>query len=323
MKTKDNVMQLVPKTEVSEPSAGTVMDAKIVSLDEMNSWQRPPFQRDEKLTAKVKDFAAGLKTNGGIVSGLILLGKLRGDETTIYLVDGQQRRLACNTSNEKQFYIEFCLKYYTSFVDMAEDFKRTNGRLVSFRPDDFLRAYEVTHPQLRLLHESCDFLGYSRGGSNHRGSVLTVSCALKCWFGAMQPSPAVYGQATELAEHLDEIQRQHMTTFFNTAYSAWESDRCNARLWTNLNLLMCMYLYRKLVLEPRGNPLPKDMFRKCLLSVAANAGYSEWLVGRQQYERDRDPCFKRLKRIFLARLNSEYNGKCRIQFPKPEWFVRS
>jgi hypothetical protein len=335
MKTKENVMPFArpaaspalggPPPPGDPPLPPTEMDAKIVSLEEMNSWVLPSFQRAEKLTAKVKEAAAELKTNGGIVSGTILLGKLRGDDATIYLVDGQQRRLACNLSGEKQFYIEYSLKTYVSFIAMAGEFTRANGRLVAFKPDDHLRAFEVTHPHLKKLREDCNFLGYGHAGRNARegrGSILSMSCALKCWFGSAQESPAVYGQATELVEQLDEIQCQHMTVFLNLAFGAWERDKCHIRMWANLNLLMCMYLYRKLVIEPRGSTLPKGMFRNCLMSVAADSTYSDWLLGRQVYERDRDPCFKRLKRIFLARLAQEYNGKNRFQFPKPEWFVR-
>jgi hypothetical protein len=298
----------------------TRMETRLLSLDEMGTWELPPFQREERQTKKVLEFAEELKSNGGMVSGVILLGLLRGQDT-VYLVDGQQRRNGCHISELTEFIADVSLKTYDSMADMAEDFKRANGRLVPFKPDDLLRAYEVTHPHLKRLREDCPFIGYANiRRAEDRGPLVSMSCALKCWFGSGLPTPAVHSQAVALMDQLDENQRQAMTVFLLTANSAWGRDRSYGRLWSNLNLIMCMYLYRKLVLDPsaRRPPLPIDMFRKCLMSVSADGNYADWLQGRALHERDRSPCYRRLKTIFVARLGQEYNGKI-FKMPQPEW----
>jgi hypothetical protein len=312
-----------PEAAPSRQFEKTQMETKLLSLDEMFRWKLPPFQREERQTQKVLEFAEELKCNGGMVSGTILLGMLRGQEDTVYLVDGQQRRHGCEISTMEEFIADISLKTYDSMADMAEDFKRANGRLVPFKPDDLLRAYEVTHVHLKQLHDDCPFIGYVNIRRNDdKGAVLSMSCALRCWFGSALVTPALQNQAVTLLDQLDESQRQCMTIFLRTAHNAWGTDRSYGRLWANLNLLMTMYLYRKLVLDPvpsaRRVPLPIEMFRKCLMSVSADGSYSDWLQGRNVGERDRAPCYRRLKTIFAQRLLREYNGKI-FKMPKPDW----
>jgi hypothetical protein len=313
-----------PKVDVATPRAIEKGEPQILSLEEMFSWTLPVFQREEQQTKKVIEFADELRTNGGMVSGVILLGMLRGStDGIVYLVDGQQRRNGCNISGRTEFIANVILKQYDSMADMAQDYTRVNARLVPFKPDDLLRAYEITHPNLKQLHDDCPFLGYGNiRRAEDRSPVLGMSAVLKCWFGSGLATPGAQGLATTLVDQLDETQRQTLTVFLLTAYNAWGSDRQYGRLYANLNLTMCMYLYRKLVLDPgnRRVPLPLDMFRKCLMSVSANSTYIDWLQGRSVSERDRSPCYKRVKSIFAERLTQEYNGKI-FKLPKPDWLL--
>jgi hypothetical protein len=297
----------------------TQMEPKILSLAEMDAWALPLFQREVRETKKVIEFAEELRANGGIIAGVIHLGMLPDDDA-VYLVDGQQRRNGCHMSGLEAFYADTSLKLYSSLLDMSEDFKRLNGRLVPFRPDDMLRAYEVGNDSMRRLREACSFIGYgSIRRNDERGPILSMSTALKCWFGAALPTPGVGTSAIVLLEQLDQTQCELMTVFLLSAHSAWGRDKQYFRLWNNLNLTMCMYLYRNLVLQPKGRaPLSQEMFRKCLMSVSACGQYLDWLQGRNMSDRDRSPCYKRLKQIFVTRLMQEFNGKL-YKLPAPDW----
>ena len=71
-----------------------------------------------------------------------------------------------------------------------------------------------------------------------------------------------------------------------------------------------MWIYRRHVLNKergvkRAVVMTNDQFRKCLMSVAADSGQSDWLVGRNGGERDRSPCHVCLKAIFIKRLQQE------------------
>jgi hypothetical protein len=302
------------------------METTLLTLETMDAWVLPTFQREERQTKKVIEFAEELTRNGGCISGMILLGRIRDDASgTLYLVDGQQRRNACHISGLSEFIGDVCIKTYNSMIEMVEDFKKLQGRLVPFKPDDLLRAFEVTNDNLRLLRESCEFIGYGNiRRAEDRGPILSMSAALRSWFGSGMTTPGLQGQAQILVERLDEHQRGLMIAFFNIAYSAWGRDRQYSRMWGNLNLTMCMYLYRRLVLDDskrRIPPLPKDMYRKALMSVSADNKYNDWLQGRHMTERDRAPCYKRLKEIFIDRLTKEYNGKLYKGIPKPDWLT--
>jgi hypothetical protein len=316
----DNVMPFANIGAVDLPGARkTKMEPKILSLADMDVWALPPFQREVRQTAKVVEFAEELRGNGGMIAGVIHLGMLPDDDT-VYLVDGQQRRNGCHMSGLEEFYADTSLKTYSSLLDMAEDFKKLNGRLVPFRPDDMLRAYEIGHEPLQRLREACPFIGYAsiRRADDH-GPLVGMSAVLKCWFGAALPTPGVGTSAIALLDQLDQTQCELMIVFLLSAHSAWGRDKQYYRLWSNLNLTMCMYLYRKLLLEPKGRPpLSQEMFRKCLMSVSANSQYQDWLQGRNINDRDRSPCYKRLKAIFVGRLTQEYNGKL-YKLPAPDW----
>lgn len=67
----------------------------------------------------------------------------------------------------------------------------------------------------------------------------------------------------------------------------------------------------------RSIKLTADMFKKCLMSLSADRTYLDWLVGRNVGERDRSPCYSRMKQIFAKRIHEE-TGK-REKLPQPEW----
>ena len=310
------------KPKVDEPASvfeKTQMETKLLSLEEMESWTLPPFQREEVQTKKVIEFAEGLRENGGMIGGVIHLGRLRGDHA-IYLVDGQQRRSACHLSGRNEFIADVSMKLYDSMIEMAEEFTKLDSRLVPLKPDDLLRACEVTHKSLQQLRINCPFVGYGNIRRQEHSPVLSMSAALKSWFGSGLATPALSNQAINLLDQFTDTQCQLLTVFLMAAHTAWGNDRQSARLWQNPNLTMCMYLYRKLTLEPnnRRAAVPAEMFRKCLMSVAANATYYDWLQGRYLHERDRSPCYKRLRSIFADRLTQEYGGKL-FRMPSPDW----
>jgi hypothetical protein len=173
---------------------------------------------------------------------------------------------------------------------------------------------------MQQLRSNCPFVGYSYIRRADHSPVLSMSAALKSWFGSGFETPQNPGQAINLLNQFTDTQCQLLTVFLLAAYSAWSNDKQATRLWSNPNLTMCMYLYRKLMLEPsnRRAAIPADMFRKCLMSVAANGNYYDWLQGRHLHERDRSPCYKRLRSIFAERLTQEYGGKL-YRMPSPDW----
>jgi hypothetical protein len=88
-----------------------------------------------------------------------------------------------------------------------------------------------------------------------------------------------------------------------------------------------MWIFRRVVLDKargvkRAIVLTPEEFRKCLMAASATSEYVEWLVGRRVGERDRSPCYARLKTIFTKRLQEGGKAKEKLMFPQPSWSTR-
>jgi len=303
------------------------METVLLRLEDIDSWVTPRFQRPIKHNPKVEEFKEGLKANGGIIDGVITLGRLPGDPK-IYLVDGQQRCQAARLSGLVEFIADTRIIEYENMRKMAIAFLHLNSHLVALRADDLLRAAEEDVPELRELREKCPFVGYENIRRYSTNScLLSMSAALRAWKSSRQETPAAsgIGAVLDLPDVLLESKElDHLVEFLTIAHSAWGTDPENYRLWTALNLTMCMYLFRHLVLAPperRRNYtlLTAPQFQKCLMSVSAAADYAEWLVSRHLSERDRPPCYNRLRALFVGRLADQLGKKPKM--PQPAWLV--
>lgn len=54
------------------------------------------------------------------------------------------------------------------------------------------------------------------------------------------------------------------------------------------------------------------------MALGADADYGDWLVGRALTDRDRAPCYARIRAIFAKRLVQDDPGK-RHLLPQPAW----
>lgn len=310
-------------------SKSSSMETAILKRDEVEKWEIPAFQRGLRINAKVKEMADELRNGGYALEGVLTLGRLKGSSVT-YIVDGQHRIEGFKLSGLSEVIADIRLIQFDSMAEMAEEFVRLNSSLVRMKPDDILRGMEASIPAISRIRAECKFVGYDnlrRKTSNTY--LLGMSAALRCWEGSKRETPTVggLGSAQALAEELDGDSTQHLIEFLHTAYAAWGHDPENYRLWGNLNLIMCMWLYRMLVLDKsrqanrRYVRLSVVQYRSCLMALSADATYIEWLLGRQMRDRDRNPCYQRVKAIFTRRVMAE--GGAKPKFPQPGWSTSS
>lgn len=304
------------------------METLIISLDEVEKLKVPPFQRPLRVNEKVRAMAEGLKKEEAI-TGVITLGKL-AKETGTYIVDGQHRIEAFRLSGLSEVLCDVRVCHFDTLAEMADEFVNLNSALVRMRPDDVLRGLESTSPALKQLRADCDFVGYDqirRGGSS--SPILSMSAVLRCWFGALAETPknggGGFSSSAQMAGAIEEHGVEDLILFLRTAHAAWGRDPENYKLWSNLNLALCMWLWRRLVHDTdrrteRYVLLNIAQFKQCLMSLSATADYVDWLQGRVLTDRDRSPCYVRIKNIFVKRLTQE-GGKA-PQLPKPIWASR-
>lgn len=302
------------------------METLIITPPMVNSWKIPPFQRPVRINDKVRAVTEKIKTTETI-EGVVTLGKLKADGS-IYIVDGQHRIEAFKLSEIPEAIADVRVCMFDSMGDMAEEFVQLNQQLVRMRPDDILRGLESTTSSLKLIRKSCEFVGYDQIRRGSAGAILSMSALLRCWNAAGYETPSASNasglSAAGLAQNLDQSSVQNLIAFLATAHSAWGRDPEYFRLWSNLNLALCMWLWNKLVIDRDrfGNKryvvLNVTDFKRCLMSVSAESDYLAWLPGRNLGERDRSPCYSRLKSIFARRLASEKGGT-RPALPSPAW----
>lgn len=319
---------IVPIKGAQQPpkASQSRMETLIITPAMVNAWKTPPFQRPIRMNSKVQAVTEKIKQSETI-EGVLTLGALKSEPNALYIVDGQHRVEAFKLSalNEAIADVRVCI--FANIADMAEEFVQLNTSLVKMRPDDILRGLESSTPALGAIRKACEFVGYDnirRGGTS---PIVSMSALVRCWSAASFETPAASNSglsASALAQSIDQASLQNLIAFLSVAHAAWGRDPEYYRLWGNLNLALCMWLWNKLVTDRDrfGNKkyvvLDIPQFKRCLMSVSADGDYLAWLPGRQLGDRDRSPCYARLKSIFVQRITSDAKGK-RPSLPSPAW----
>jgi hypothetical protein len=305
------------------------METLLFSREDIANWKVPQFQRPIRVNGKVLALAEELKQTGGVIPGILTLGRL-GTNKTFYIVDGQHRSEAFKISELPECIADVRIVTFDTMAEMAEEFVNLNSRLVNMRPDDILRSLEESMPALRRVTENCEFVSYGQVRRGANGSALvSMSVLLRAWFSSINEVPTSSApSATVLAGMLDGNEADKLVVFMSIARSAWGEDPENFKLWSALNLTMSMWIWRRLVLDTdrRGGKrtvvLTPDDFRKCLMAVSADKHYLEWLHGRTVSEINRSPCYTRLKAIFTRRLQQDSKDPKKVALPTPSWASR-
>lgn len=309
-----------PKTAI-EKKTRTTVDTISLCAERISKWKLPGGQRPLRENAKVRELAETIKADGGVVPGMLTLGVLDG---CYWIIDGQHRLHAFALSGIKEGFADVRYFHAETMADINREFVELNSKLVSMRPDDFLRGLEGSIESLGKIRRACPFVGYDQIRRNGNASpIVSMSAALRNWRSASAETPASSNSGVSsvgLAESLVDEEARGLIDFLIIANNAFGREPEYARLWGSLNLTLCMWLYRRLVITQYSQKTPrleKGIFSKCLLSVSADSNYQDWLLGRNLGERDRSPAYARLKAIFSGRLQQELGKK--VPLPAPTW----
>lgn len=318
-------------TREAPKSQRSSMETLIVSVDQVNQWKVPSFQRPVRMNEKVRALAEEMKQSGCEITGVLTLGKVDKD-AAFYIVDGQHRIEAFRISGMPEIIADVRIVHFDTMAEMAEEFVRLNSAIVRMRPDDILRGLEPTSPALKKIRKDCTFIGYDnirRGGTS--GPVLGMNQVIRSWIGSSTETPvSTLGglSVASAATNMDADSVEDCIRFLLTAHAAWGRDPEYFRLWGSLNLTLCMWLWRRLVSDQsRGSTtryisLNVAQFKQCLMSLSADHNYLDYLPGRQLNDRDRSPCFIRVKAIFSKRIAEESRDKKKPILPSPAWSSR-
>ncbi len=318
MSEKTPTLKLVKPSTDAQRITRTTMDTLEITPDIVNAWTLPPFQRQLKVNDKVLELAKKIKRDDGVIPGTLVLGVL---DKVQYLIDGQHRRHAFILSECAEGYADVRVCHFKTMAEMGEEFGNVNQRLVPLKPDDLLRAYEATSEGLSHVRRECPWIGYDQIRRNPHSPIVSMSAILRCWFGSAPEAPSMaHLVPAHIVDLLSMEEAQQLLAFAKLAMQSWGRDAEYQRLWLNLNLVLSMWMYRRLVVSPYSTKTPKlshAEFAKCLMALSADSTYLSWLVGRTVRERDRSPAYTRMKTIFAHRIEAETGKKPLL--PSPAW----
>lgn len=320
------VVQIQSKRSATSPRRSR-MDTVIVEMRTLAGWKIPSFQRQLRVNEKVREIASQIQADGGVIPGIVTIGVIKaGRDAGEYLVDGQHRVEAFRLSECREAIADVRYVEFESMAEMGNEFVNLNSSLVRMRPDDVLRGLEESTPVLRKIRDRCQFVGYDMIRRSPTTAMLSMSTALRLWEGSVPQAPiAVSKSAVNLAVELSEESAAKMTVFLGIVYEAWGMDEGAKRLWSSLNLSLCMWLWRRLVDDTtrrtsRYVVLRNEQFKRCMMSLAADASYNDWLFGRALGDRDRPPAYLRIKQIIVRRLlEDKFSPTKKILLPHPTW----
>lgn len=303
----------------AEKAMRTTTDILVMSPDQFKEWKDPPFQRPLCRNAKVQAMVQKVKADG-IIPYTLTVGIHAGIK---YLLDGQHRREAYFIATKDglgEVYAEVRYMYFDSMAQMGDEYANLNTALVKQRPDDILRAKEGSSEALQLIRQRCKFVGYDMIRRQEKSPILGMSAFLRCWYGSAAETPShTAPTAREIADTFLIEDAALCCDFAILAERAWGREPEYKRLWASMNLTLCMWLYRRLIVnpDPTVTKLSKEQFRLCLTALSAAGDHIDWLVDRKMSDRDRGPCYNRIKKVFVSRLRAE--GLRNAKLPLPAW----
>lgn len=311
----------------AEKRTHTNVDTIEFSRADAEKWEIPGFQRPLKVNARLLAISDEIKLHGGVIPGMITLGKVG---KTTYLIDGQHRRHAFLLTDCPMGYADVRMLNFADMGEMGEEFVRLNSCIVQLKADDVLRGMEGTTPNLATLRKRCSFIGYdSIRRSDKGGPVVSMSALLRVWLGSETECPVAFTKgARDVALSMTAEETQHLCKFANCVFDAWGRSEDSKRLWSSLNLALCAWLWRRCVIAPphlltsakRWTRITPEEFKLCMMGLAADPHYNDWLSGRSLAERNRSPAMDRIRKIVAKRLCEE-RGVAKVFLPTAAWMT--
>jgi len=305
----------------------STMETLIITPDQVNSWRIPSWQRPVSVNAKVEEIAAEMREDGVSMSGQLTLGTLPNDLKVYYIVDGQHRIEAFRISGMGEIIADIRVVHFDTMAEMADEFVKLNTAIKKMKPDDLLRGLAPNMPNLQRIMRECPFIGYThirRKGSG--GPLVNLATVLRGWDKSSTETPSGSSRGlsiTQVASAQDNTSTANLIKVMSLMDNAWGRDPEYYKLWGNLNMTICMWLYRRMVIDTtrkggaRVSVLSDTQFKHCLMALSANSSYLDWLVSRTLNDRDRSPALSRIKTIFTRRLIED--GMTKPYLPQPAW----
>jgi hypothetical protein len=214
--------------------------------------------------------------------------------------------------------------FFNSEAEMGREFVELNSQLVKMCPDDILRALEGTSPILQMIRRGTAVVGYDSIRRNFDTSpTVSMSTIVRAWEYSKSNLPnkrGSLGGVEKMVQCMTVEDAAALVEFVQMAERAFGRDPEYRRLWGSLNLTICMWLFRRSVLDAprktdRSVRLTKDLFGKCLMRLSASSEYLDWLRARVFSDEHRSPCYMRIKKLFSSEI-AQRMGTRKVKLPE-------
>jgi hypothetical protein len=216
-------------------------------------------------------------------------------------------------------------EFFDDYAKMALRFDKLQRHMAKMKPDDGLRALEHSVPVLAYIKKSCLFVGYGKiQRAESTSASLSMSVLVRCWVGSESAVPTSSpGAARELVQAMDQSTAERCVEFATLAFRAWENNSEFGPLWGTVNLTLCIWLYRRMVLAPSTEvkPMTREQFGRFLMALTDD-DYIEFLRGKQMTRNSRNAVMTRLETrltTFLKKVDPKVRRPC---LPKRDWAIK-
>lgn len=215
----------------------------------------PSCQRAFRPSAKKRAEVLEEMIRTGRIPGQILLGTING--TDLYLVDGQHREIICLDAGIETILAEVRVRRFANMDELVKEYIRCNSKIASHTSGDQLKALVTLYPTtLGFISKKCSFVSFSSRRIDGGKANVNFSMCISAWTHSKRnkPTDGGFGKVEDMARDLTPADAAQLAEFLKLAHDAWGREPAIATLWGNLNLTLCMWLYRRVVLAATVAP---------------------------------------------------------------------
>jgi hypothetical protein len=208
-------------------------------------WKVPPFQRHILLNKRFFTLVAEFRQTHCLPYGTLLIGCWN---SILYVVDGNHRMAACIESGVPAIRANVQYVRFDTYVAMVAAYNKVQIPIKVSTPNDRLKVLADLHPPLQSIANACNFVTFSKAAAGQAGQLLTMSMLIQVWEWSKVNPPRPFGGASleDLAKPLTQVDADNLIIFFQLCRFRFG---LSPALWRAQNLALCLWLYRRLVLQ--------------------------------------------------------------------------
>lgn len=300
--------------------------------DVIKSWLTPYWQRPVRFNAKGRQLTEDIKLTRKLDSVMIVgVVKKRNGKFDLYLVDGHHRKAAFLRSGAPYMDIDVKFVYVDKVEELSPLYLNCQEQITKSTANDNLQGLAVTNEVLQHIKSKCEFITYEGVRLGTIAHSINMSTVVQIWYDSMLDPPKKNTltpsvSITELAKKLTVDDADHIVQFMTLCRDNFEFKKLSSGLWLHINLVLCLWLFRVLVLREvweggevyKVKHLTPRQFGVGLLGLKNDKYYLTLMRKKLNSSVDRKEAYQSIAKLFASNLRS-----CGVvsnpKLPRPQW----